>query len=119
MGLWANNVSLGLSVAVHPSVGHSRNLVQGFGWRMFLQTRNHEMALRHRNFLRGLEEFERVLSRDQIWSLENDIFQVSLICFLLFIRLVALLIEVVVFIVQFLGVQQVALREEDLANIDL
>ena len=37
------------------------------------------MALGHGNFLRGLEEFEGVLMRAHVRSLENEIFRVSLL----------------------------------------
>ena len=45
------------------------------------------MALGHGDFLRGLEEFERVPSRGLIRLLENDVFQVDLNCLLLSIVL--------------------------------
>jgi len=51
------------------------------------------MSLGHGDFLRGLEEFERLSSRDQRRSLENDIFRVSLDRALLFISQVALLTD--------------------------
>ena len=50
------------------------------------------MALGHRDFLRRLEEFERVPSKDQRGSLEN-IFRVSLDRALLSISQVALLTD--------------------------
>ena len=52
---------------------------------MFLHRGDHNVALGRDKFLRG-QEFERVPSRDQIRSLENDAFRVSFSFFLLFIR---------------------------------
>ena len=89
---------------------------------MFLRRGDHEMALGHEDFLRGLDEFERALSRDQRRSLENDVFKVSLGRAMLFISQVAFLtvsLQVAVFIVQSWGGQQVRLREKDLAIVDL
>ena len=47
---------------------------------MFLQRGDREIALEQSNFLRGMEEFEGVPSRNQIRSLENDVFLESLDC---------------------------------------
>ena len=51
------------------------------------------MALGHGDFLQGLEEFERVPSRDQRMSLENDVFRVNLDRVLLSTSQVALLTD--------------------------
>ena len=51
------------------------------------------MALGHRDFLRGLDEFERVPSRDRRRSLENDVFKESFDHALLSISQVALLTD--------------------------
>ena len=88
------DVSVGPSVVVHPSTRTSQEPpVQSSEWRMFLQRRDHKMALGYRDFLRGLEEFERVPSRDQKRSLENDVFRVSLDRALFFISEVALITD--------------------------
>ena len=52
---------------------------KGSEWRMFLRTRDRDVALGYKNFLRGLEEFEGVPTRARVRSLENEIFQVSLL----------------------------------------
>jgi len=46
------DVSIGPSVVIHPSVGTSLDSpVQSFEWRMFLRMGNREMVLDHEDFL--------------------------------------------------------------------
>jgi len=76
------DVSAKTSATIHPSAGTSQELsVQRSDWEIFLWREDRETVLGHGDFLRGLEKFERVRSRDQIRSLENDVFRVNLNCF--------------------------------------
>ena len=72
------DVSVGPLVIIHPSAGiFQEPPIQSSEWRMFMRRGDREMALRHEDFLRGLEEFERLSLRDRIRLLENDVFRVK------------------------------------------
>ena len=79
-----------------------------------------EMALGHGDFLRGMEKFMALPTREQRRTLENNIFWVSSNCTLsscIHITQLKFFLQNIVFIVELLGSQQVALKER--ANIDL
>ena len=82
-----------------------------------------EVAIGHGDFLQGLKEFKALLSRDQQRKLENEIFRVSSNCTLSSGNHVAhpgsLLLQNIIFTIELLGSQQIALKEKERANADL
>ena len=81
------------------------------------------MALGHGNFLQGLKEFKALLSRDQRSMLKNKIFQINSNCAFSsgnhVAHLRSLLLQNIVFTIEFMSSQQVTLKEKERDNADL